>query len=87
MKKLSDLDYLKLNKFQRSWYNFLMFLAAIPVFFVNLGKGIVKFFVDLGIDIKDGVLDIFRTFRNGNWAVKLSFLIFGVGNLYKDQER
>ena len=85
MKKLSDLDYLKLNKFQRSWYNFLMFLAAIPVFFVNLGKGIVKFFVDLGIDIKDGVLDIFRTFRNGNWAVKLSFLIFGVGNLYYGQ--
>ena len=85
MKKLSDLDYLKLNKFQRSWYNFLMFLAAIPVFFVNLGKGIVKFFVNLGIDIKDGVLDIFRTFRNGNWAVKLSFLIFGVGNLYYGQ--
>ena len=85
MKKLSDLVYLKLNKFQRSWYNFLMFLAAIPVFFVNLGKGIVKFFVNLGIDIKDGVLDIFRTFRYGNWAVKLSFLIFGAGNLYYGQ--
>ena len=85
MKKLSDLEYLKLNKFQRLGYNFLMFLAAIPLFFVKLGKGIVKFFVDLGIDIKDGVLDIFRTFRYGNWAVKLSFLIFGVGNLYYGQ--
>ena len=85
MKKLSDLEYLKLNKFQRSWYNFLMFLAAIPMFFVNLGKGIAKFFVNLAIDIKDGVLDIFRTFRDGNWAVKLSFLIFGMGNLYYGQ--
>ena len=85
MKKLSDLEYLKLNKFQRLGYNFLMFLAAIPLFFVKLGKGIVKFFVDLGIDIKDGVLDIFRTFRYGNWAVKLSFLIFGAGNLYYGQ--
>ena len=85
MKKLSDLEYLKLNKFQRLWYNFLMFLAAIPLFFVKLGKGIVKFFVDLGIDIKDGVLDICRTFRYGNWAVKLSFLIFGMGNLYYGQ--
>ena len=85
MKKLSDLEYLKLNKFQRLWYNFLMFLAAIPLFFVKLGKGIVKFFVDLGIDIKDGVLDILRTFRYGNWAVKLSFLIFGMGNLYYGQ--
>ena len=85
MKKLPDLEYLKLNKFQRLWYNFLMFLAAIPLFFVKLGKGIVKFFVDLGIDIKDGVLDICRTFRYGNWAVKLSFLIFGMGNLYYGQ--
>ena len=47
MKKLSDLEYLKLNKFQRLGYNFLMFLAAIPLFFVKLGKGIVKFFVTL----------------------------------------
>ena len=85
MKKLPDLEYLKLNKFQRLWYNFLMFLVAIPLFFVKLGKGIVKFFVDLGIDIKDGVLDICRTFRYGNWAVKLSFLIFGMGNLYYGQ--
>ena len=85
MKKLPDLEYLKLNKFQRLWYNFLMFLVAIPLFFVKLGKGIVKFFVDLGIEIKDGVLDICRTFRYGNWAVKLSFLIFGMGNLYYGQ--
>ena len=46
MKKLSDLEYLKLNKFRRFWYNFLMFLVAIPMFFVKLGKGIAKFFVD-----------------------------------------
>ena len=85
MKKLSDLEYLKLNKFQRFSYNFLMFLLAIPMFFVNLGKGIVKFFVKLGTNIKDGVLDIFRTFRYGNWAVKLSFLVFGMGNLYYGQ--
>ena len=85
MKKLSDLEYLKLNKFRRFWYNFLMFLVAIPMFFVKLGKGIAKFFVDLAIDIKDGALDIFRTFRRGNWAVKLSFLIFGMGNLYYGQ--
>ena len=77
MKKLSDLEYLKLNKLQRLWYNFLMFLAAIPVFFVNLGKSIGRFFVKLGVGIKDGILDIFRTFKQGNWAVKLSFLVFG----------
>ena len=85
MKKLSDLEYLKLNKFRRFWYRFMMFFAAIPGYFVNLGKNIVGFFVDLGIDIKNGVLDILHTFRDGNWAVKLSFLIFGLGNLYYGQ--
>ena len=85
MRKLSDLEYLKLNKLERLWYNFLMFLVAIPRFFVNLGKIIVRFFVKFGLGIKDGVLDICRTFTQGNWAVKLSFLIFGVGNLYYGQ--
>ena len=85
MRKLSDLEYLKLNKFRRFWYNFLMFLVALPAFFVKLGKGIVRFFVDIVVNIKDGALDIFRTFKNGNWAVKLSFLIFGMGNLYYGQ--
>ena len=85
MKKLNDLEYLKLNAFRRFVYNFLMFLAAIPVFFVNLGKGIGRFFVNLAVGIKDGTLDIFRTFKEGNWAVKLSFLIFGMGNLYYGQ--
>ena len=35
--------------------------------------------------IKDGFLDIVSTFVQGNWAVKLSFLIFGFGNLYYGQ--
>lgn len=85
MKKLSDLEYLKLNKPQQLWYNFLMFLSAIPGWFVGLGKGIVNFFVNIGVSIKDGITDIGYTFAKGNWAVKLSFFIFGMGNLYYGQ--
>ena len=85
MKQLSDLAYLKLNKFQRFWYNFLMFLAAIPRWFVGLCKRIGRAVADFFFDIKDGILDIGRTFKQGNWAVKLSFLIFGMGNLYYGQ--
>ena len=85
MRKLSDLEYLKLSKFQQSWYNFLMFLCAIPRFFLNVIKGIGKFFVNIFVKIKDGVSDIGYTFAKGNWAVKLSFLIFGAGNLYYGQ--
>ena len=85
MKKLSDLQYLKLSKPQQMWYNFLMFLCSIPRFFVNLGKAIGKFFVNLVLGIKNGACDIGYTFVKGNWAVKLSFLIFGMGNLYYGQ--
>ena len=85
MKKLSDLQYLKLSKFQQFWYNFLMFLCAIPVFFVNIGKGIGKFFVKTFRKIKDGICDIGYTFAKGNWAVKISFLVFGMGNLFYGQ--
>ena len=85
MKKLSDLEYLKLGKPQRMWYNFLMFLCAIPRFFVNLGKGICKAVVKFFLKIKDGACDIGYTFAKGNWAVKLSFVIFGMGNLYYGQ--
>ncbi len=85
MKRLSDLEYLKLNKFQAFLYNFKLFLFAIPVFFKNLGLGIWKFIKNCGIGIKDEVLDVISTFTRGNWAVKLSFFIFGVGNLYYGQ--
>ena len=85
MKRLNDLDYLKLNKFQAFWYNFLLFLCAIPTWFKNLGLSIARSIKNLGIGIKDEFVDIGRTFKGGNWAVKLSFLIFGVGNLYYGQ--
>ncbi len=85
MKKLSDLQYLKLTKLQQFWYNFLMFLCAIPQRLVNLGKGIGNFFVKCFLKVKNGCIDIGYTFAKGNWAVKLSFLVFGMGNLYYGQ--
>ena len=85
MKKLTDLEYLKLNKFQAFVYNLKLFLCAIPAFFVKLGLAIVNFFKDLGIAVKDEVMDIVTTFTKGNWAVKISFLIFGFGNMFYGQ--
>ena len=85
MKRLNDLDYLKLNKWQAFWYKFALFFCAIPS---ALWKGILKiggFFKNCGIGIKNEFVDIFTTFTKGNWAVKLSFLIFGFGNLYYGQ--
>ena len=44
MKKLSDLDYLKLNKFQAFLYKLKLFFCAIPIWFKNLGLKILNFY-------------------------------------------
>ena len=85
MKRLNDLEYLKLNKFGAFLYKLKLLLCAIPLFFMKLGKDIVRFFVDCGVGIKDEFVDIGSTFKRGNLAVKLSFFIFGLGNLYYGQ--
>ncbi len=85
MKRLSDLEYLKLNKFRAFLYNLQLFFCAIPVFFKNVGLSIVRFFKNCGIGVRDEFVDIGSTFKKGNWAVKLSFFLFGFGNLYYGQ--
>ncbi|MBQ7817393.1 MAG: sugar ABC transporter permease [Oscillospiraceae bacterium] len=85
MKKLTDLEYLKLNKFQAFLYNLKRFVCAIPRWFFNLILSIGRFFVRCGVAVKDEFVDIGTTFVKGNWAVKTSFLIFGFGNLFYGQ--
>ena len=85
MKKITDLEYLKLNKLQAAWYNVMLFLYAIPGWFVSLWHTTVTFVVNCVTAVKDEVVDIVTTFTKGNWAVKLSFLIFGFGNFFYGQ--
>ena len=85
MKKLTDLEYLKLSKPRAFLYDLMMFLCAIPRFFVKLGVSILNVIVGFGVAVKDETVDIVTTFKDGNWAVKLSFLIFGFGNFFYGQ--
>ena len=85
MKRLNSLEYLKLSKPQAFWYDLKLFFSKIPAWFkglfVKLWLTIKNFF----LGIKDGAVDIFNTFKKGNWAVKLSFISFGAGNIYYGQ--
>ena len=36
MKKLTDLEYLRLNTFQRLWYNIVLFVLGIPGWLASL---------------------------------------------------
>ena len=85
MKKLTDLEYLKLGKFAAFLYNLKLFICSIPGWIGDLFLLILNFFKNSVIKIKDEILDIGYTFAKGNWAVKLSFLLFGFGNIYYGQ--
>ena len=85
MKKLTDLEYLKLSKFEAFVYNFKCFLFAIPGWFKGLFLSALDFVKNCAVAVKDEFVDIITTFTEGNWAVKLSFLFFGFGNLYYGQ--
>ena len=85
MAQLTDLEYLKLNKFQRFGLKFTNFFKAIPGWFKNLGIkiwtflkklfwGIVNFFKELGI-----------TFVKGDWKTKVSYFIMGFGSVMRGQ--
>ena len=86
MKRLNDLEYLKLGKWSAFWYNFgLFFLSTLPGWFAGLGKKLWRNITKIAEGFKDNVVDIFTTFTKGNWAVKLSFFIFGFGNIFYGQ--
>lgn len=80
---MTYVEYKQLNPFQRFAHNFKKFIGNVPKaignFFVSLGKAIVGFFLGIGRGFKNyGV-----TFAKGDWATKLSYIIFGVGDIHK----
>ena len=72
-----------LNPFQRFAYKFKKFFKAIPGAIGRFFKAIGRFFVKLFTGIGKGFKNYGTTFVKGDWATKLSYLIFGVGDLHK----
>ncbi len=85
MNRLNDLEYLKLGKFKAFWYRLGMFFAGLPRMVLNAGRKVLTLFKRIFFRLRDEVFDIGRTFKRGNAAVRLSFFVFGVGNLYYGQ--
>ncbi len=85
MKTYSDLEYLRLNKFQKFLYKVARFFVGIPRWFLNLFIAIGNFFAKAGIYIKDEVVDVFMTFKNGDWKTRLSYVIVGFGSIARGQ--
>ncbi|MBQ8538479.1 MAG: sugar ABC transporter permease [Ruminococcus sp.] len=79
------IEYMQLNPFQRFWYNFSNAMKAFPGklknFFVAVGVLIANFFKGIG----KAVAGYVTRFIKGDWAVKISYLIMGFGNMVKGQ--
>ena len=79
------IDYMQLNPFQRFGYNFVQFFKKLPGnvarFFKLVGLAIVNFFVGIG----KGFANYGTRFVKGGVGVKISYVIFGVGNIDKSR--
>ena len=85
MKKYSDLEYLRLSKWNKFTYRFLSFFASIPVAIWNGIKNIGLWFKKAGLAIAGEAEDIVQTFIEGDWKTKLSYLVMGFGNIARGQ--
>ena len=85
MKALTDLEYLRLNKFRRFWHKFISFFVAIPGFLWGVLKAIGSFFKNLGLKIVEGFKYIGETFVRGDWKTKTSYFIMGFGSFARGQ--
>ena len=85
MANYSDLEYLRLSKWNKFTYKLGHGLAAIPRgighFFLKIGKGIGKLFAGIG----RGLADIGGTFKNGDGITKGSFVVMGLANMARGQ--
>lgn len=85
MRKYTDLEFLKLSKWQKFGYRLGRFFTGIPVgiwnFIKKIGKGVANGVRAIGSEFKD----IWQTFVNGDWKTKLSYLVMGFGCLARGQ--
>ena len=88
--RLSDADYLKLNKWRKFWYKFaLYFVIAVEwIFpkwmlwlFIKIGKVVKR----IGLWIADECKDLWNTFFKGSWKTRMSYFFMGFGNLAAGQ--
>ncbi|MDO4940769.1 MAG: sugar ABC transporter permease [Erysipelotrichaceae bacterium] len=82
---LSDLDFLRLNKFQAFLYKLIHIIKAIPGWLLNLLKAIGNIIRNFFIAVKNDIVDIFNIFKNGDYKTKTSFLVMGFGHLTRGQ--
>ena len=85
MNHYSDLEFLRLSKWQKFVYKLTAFFTGIPKAVARLFLGIWGFIKNTGIKIGSEFKDIAVTFKDGDWKTKTSYLIMGFGCIARGQ--
>ncbi len=82
---ISDLEYLRLNKWQKFVYKFIGFFIGIGHFFKRLGLKIGRGCKKLYFKFINEIKLLFNAIVKGSWKSKVSALVMGFGNLSRKQ--
>ena len=85
MKKYSDLEYLRLPKWRRFLYTLACLFFGIPGGIWNGLKKIYFAVAGFGKKVAAEFVDIFVTFREGDWKTRLSYFVMGFGSIARGQ--
>jgi len=81
----TELEYLRLPKYRRFGHKFANFIVSIPHAIVALIFAIGRFFRTFGQKVSEVFRNIVITWKNGDYKTRISFFIFGFGNLARGQ--
>ncbi len=85
VKSMTDLEYLKLSKPAKMWYQLVQGVKRIPGRLLGGLRGILMFFVNLVVGFGREIKDIYETFRDGDWKTRVSFVVMGFGSIARGQ--
>ena len=81
----TELEYLRLPKYRRIGHKFLNFLISIPHGIVTILFAIGRFFRNMGSRLVDAIREIIYTWKDGDYKTRVSYFIFGFGNIARGQ--
>ena len=85
MKKYSDLEYLRLSKWDRFLYTLVCLICGIPGGIWNGLKNLWTVINNFCGKVVYEFVDIFVTFKEGDWKTRVSYLIMGFGSIARGQ--
>ena len=79
MKKLTDLEFLRLSKGQKLLYRIKALLCSIPHKLLSLLIAVGTFFKKTAVSVRDEIKNMIIIFTDGDWKTKVSYAVMGFG--------